>query len=90
MNNIKSDRRQSKALILSANVDKKMFETEFSIAICRPTGDTWKLKTLFLVIFNLRSSVVECFPLPPIRCEYAYLDKRIARLHYIHLLEVMC
>ena len=35
------DRRQSKSLILSANVDKKSLE-QFSIGICRPTGDKWK------------------------------------------------
>ena len=32
-------RRQSKTLILSTNVDQKSLGTEFSIAICRPTGD---------------------------------------------------
>ena len=31
--------RQSKTLILSTNVYQKSLETEFSIAICRPTGD---------------------------------------------------
>ena len=30
-------RRQSKTLILSTDIDKKSLETEFSIAICRPT-----------------------------------------------------
>ena len=33
------DRRQSKTLILSMNVDQNWSETEFLIAICRPTGD---------------------------------------------------
>ena len=32
------DRRQSKMLILSTEVDKKSLETELSIAICHPTG----------------------------------------------------
>ena len=52
------DRQQSKTLILSTNVDKKTLETEFSIAICRPTGDKWQLKTLFLAIFDSRSSII--------------------------------
>ena len=30
------DKRQSKTLILSTDVDKKSLETGFSIAICRP------------------------------------------------------
>ena len=38
-------------LILSMNVDQKSLEIEFSIAICRPTGDKWHSKTLFLTIF---------------------------------------
>ena len=32
---------------ISTNVDKKLLETEFSIASCRPTGDKWQSKTLF-------------------------------------------
>ena len=39
-----------KTLILSTNVDKKKLETEFLIAICRPIGDKWQSKTLFLAI----------------------------------------
>ena len=46
--------------ILLMNVDKKSIETVFSIAICRLTGDNWQLKTLFLSIFDLRSSIVYC------------------------------
>ena len=46
--------------ILSTNVDKKnSLETEFWIAICRQTGDKWQLKTLFLVIFDPRLSIVK-------------------------------
>ena len=41
------------------NVDKKSLETEFSIAICHPTGDKWQLKTLFIAIFDLHSSIVK-------------------------------
>ena len=51
--------RQSKALILSANIGQKLLETEFSIAFCRPTGDKWQSKTLFLAIFDPRSSIVK-------------------------------
>ena len=40
------------------NVDKKSIETQFSIAICYPTGDKWQLKTLFLASFDLCSSTV--------------------------------
>ena len=51
---IMPDRRQSKTLILSMNVDQKSLETEFYIAICRQSGDKWQLKLLFLVIFDPR------------------------------------
>ena len=52
-------RQQLKMSILSRNVDKKSLETEFSIAICRPTGDKWQLKTMFLSIFDPHSAVVD-------------------------------
>ena len=52
-------RRQSKTSILSTNVNKNSLKTEFSIAICRPTGDKWQSKTLFLAIFDPRSSIVK-------------------------------
>ena len=54
-----TDRLQSKTLILSTNVDQRSSETEFLIAICRPTGDKWQSKTPFLVIFYPRSSIVK-------------------------------
>ena len=38
---------------------KIKLKTEFSIAIFRPTGDKWQSKTLFLTIFDLRSSIVK-------------------------------
>ena len=41
------------------NVDQKSLETEFSIAICRPTGDKWQSKTLLLAIFDQCSSIVK-------------------------------
>ena len=40
------DRGQSKTLILSTDVDQKLLETQFFIAICRPTGDKWQSKTV--------------------------------------------
>ena len=56
---ITPDRRQSKTLILSTNVDQKSLETEFSVTICRPTGDKWQSITLFVAIFDPRSSIVK-------------------------------
>ena len=55
------DRRQSKTLILSTNVDQKSLETEFSIVICRQSAD-WRqmaIKKLFLAIFDPRPSIVK-------------------------------
>ena len=52
-------RRQSKTSILSTNVNKNSLKTEFLIAICRLTGDKWQSKTLFLAIFDPRSSIVK-------------------------------
>ena len=49
----------SKTSILLRYVDQKSLETEFSITICRLTGDKWQSKTLFLSIFNPRSSIVK-------------------------------
>ena len=59
-----TDRRQSKTLLLSTNVDQKSIEVNFPIAICRRTGDChlspdWQSKTLFLSIFDPRSSIVK-------------------------------
>ena len=51
-------RRQSKTPILSRNIDQKL-ETELSIAIWRLTGDKWQWKTLFLLIFDSSSSIVD-------------------------------
>ena len=46
------------------NVDQKSLETEFLIAICRPTGDKWQSKTLFISIFypclSIFKSVFDC------------------------------
>ena len=56
---IRTGRQQPKTLILSTNVDQKSLETVFSIAMCRPTGDKWQSKTLFLAFFYPRSSIVK-------------------------------
>ena len=45
----------------STNVDQKSIETVFLIAICRQGGDKWQSKTLFLMIFDLHSSMVLTF-----------------------------
>ena len=58
-NSFTPGRRQLKTLKLSRNVYKKSIETVFLIAICRPTGDKWQLKTLFLSIFDPLSSIVD-------------------------------
>ena len=50
-------RRQSKTLLKSMNAGQKSLETMFSIAICRRSGDKGQSKTLFLTIFDLRSSI---------------------------------
>ena len=47
------------------NVDKKSLEAEFSNAICRPTGDNWQSKTLFLEFFDPRSSIKIVFDCRP-------------------------
>ena len=39
------------------NVDQNYLETEFSFAICHPTGDKWQSKTLVIVISDPRSSI---------------------------------
>ena len=54
-----SERRQSKTLILSTNVDIRSLETEILIAMCRPTDDNWQSKTLILAICDPRSSIVQ-------------------------------
>ena len=59
MYSITPGRRQSKTSILSTNVDQKLLETEFSIVICRPTGDKWQSKTPFLSIFDPHLSIVK-------------------------------
>ena len=43
------------------NVGQKSIETVFLIAICRQWGDKCQSKTLFLLIFDLRSLIVLAF-----------------------------
>ena len=45
----------------SMNAVHKSLETVFSIAICRHLGDKQQSKTLFLMILDLRSSIVLTF-----------------------------
>ena len=45
----------------STKADQKSIETVFLIAICGQCGDKWQSKTLFLVIFDLLSSIVLAF-----------------------------
>ena len=45
-----SGRRQPETLVLTMEVVS--LETKFSIAFCRPPGDKWQLKTLFLATFG--------------------------------------
>ena len=52
-------RGHSKTPIPSWNVDQKSLETEFSISICRHTGDKWQSKTVFLLIFDPRLWIVD-------------------------------
>ena len=68
-------RRQWKTLIPATNVDQKSLKTEFLTGICRPTGDKWQSKTLFLSIFDPRSSIVKRVfsnRLPGVIIEVAY------------------
>ena len=61
---IGGNRKCSKQL---TNADQKSLETVFLIAICRQWCDKWPLatngnrKTLFLMIFDLRSSIILTF-----------------------------
>ena len=58
-------RPQSKTPILLRNINQKWLEIEFSIAICyqcaicRHICDKWQSKTLFVSIFDPRSSIVD-------------------------------
>ena len=45
----------------STNTDQKSIETVFSSPIYRQCGDKWQSKILFIMIFDLRSSIVLAF-----------------------------
>ena len=45
----------------STNSDPKLIATVFSIAICHQWGDKWQSKKLFILIFDLRSSIELAF-----------------------------
>ena len=68
---IGGNRKRSKQ---STKADQKLLETVLLIAICRQLGDKWQLKTLFLAIFDLRSSIVLTFSIAAYQCG-AVLDK---------------
>ena len=84
-------RRQSKTPILSGNVDQKSIETVFSIAICCPTGDKWQSKTLFLSIFDPRSSIVDYIfdcHLPDVGLKESKLDYKFSTCLGIQLISI--
>ena len=65
----KWDTRQSKTLILSMNVDQKSLGT---------TGDIWQSKTMLLVIFDPRLSIIKSIfyrPLSGVMQESANMRK---------------
>ena len=51
----------------STNAEHKSIETVISIPFCRECGDKWQSKTLFLTIFDLRSSIVLAFSIAAYR-----------------------
>ena len=73
------DRRQSKTLILSTNIDQKSLETQFLIAFCRPTGNKWPLKTLFYAILIRVFRLLGAFSFVPIRCVYSSLKVKLSQ-----------
>ena len=53
-----TDQKSIETVFSIAICRQKAIETVFSIAICRQWGDKWQLKTLFLSLFDLPSSIV--------------------------------
>ena len=78
---------QSKTIIRSTNIDQKSLETEFSIVICRPTGDKWQSKTLILAIFDPRSSIVSAFLIAAYLVCFNIPIKKILLLFFIQFEE---
>ena len=54
----------------STNADQKSLETVFSIVICRQCGDKWQSKTLFVLIFDLRSSILSAFSIATVCIDF--------------------
>ena len=83
---ITQGRLQSKTFILSTNVNQKSLETVFSIVICRPNGDKWQLKTLFLAIFDphwsIFKSIYDC-RLPGVDMHYSKHYVKVARTGWV-------
>ena len=65
----------------------KSLETVFSIAICRQSGDKWQWETLFLTIFDLRSSIVVKFLIAVYWCkrltQESYNSLKIIKRYHI-------
>ena len=59
-------------------MDKKSLETVFLIAICRQSGDKWQSKTMFLAIFDLRSSIVLSFSIATYQCEISQYIRTVS------------
>ena len=55
-------------LLTIDKMDQKSLETVFLIAICRQSGDKWKSKSLFLMIFDLHSPIVLTFLIAYLLC----------------------
>ena len=53
-------RLQSKKSILSTNVDKKLLETDFLIAICRPFGNKKTVPSDFDPRLSIVKSIFDC------------------------------
>ena len=70
----------------STNADQKSIEIVFSIAICRQCGDKWQPKTLFLTIFDLRSSIVLAFSIAAYPVWYSFPYKLQPFPHFWNVL----
>ena len=61
----------------------------FSIAICRQWGNKWQLKTLFLLIFYLRSSIVLAFSIAAYPVRECLIGNEISHFQPKHMLWVL-
>ena len=62
------------------NADQKLLETVFSIAIYQLSGYKWQSKTMFIIIFELRSSIVLTFLIAANRVFFQKSEYLIARI----------